>query len=429
VSGHEILQFFNRLGFADTFTSVVKIRTDGHELSRCAGTLWLASLALGSQAGTIYDIDVIYAWDRQVFRRNLVDYNLAEAARLSWKRSGSWTREKIVLYLCHSAMALRSEITWQTLPGRSVIGRHWRAVHHGYLDEGVAHPFHVPAEARVRGASEISAECSTARNGSSASSSSALKTQQELEGGLRVNGRRRPGTESKPLVSVVTVVLQGARHLEQAIQSVINQPCPLLEYLIIDGGSTDGTVDIIRQYEDQIDYWVSEPDRGIYAAMNKGWELSRGSYIYYLGADDVLLQVPDQQLSNALANNEEIVVGHVYLDNGRLNRGAFGRSLLLNNTVPHQGQFVKTTVCAGAPFDEKYRYFGDFDFHQRMFLQKKKAGIIDTPIAIYRLGSTNKAGFREFFQITRKNFGIFAMLASYVFLKMRGFVFRVRGWT
>ena len=73
-----------------------------------------------------------------------------------------------------------------------------------------------------------------------------------------------------PLITVVTVVFNDVQHIEDTILSVVNQTYPNIEYIIIDGGSTDGTIDIIKKYEERIAYWVSEPDKGIYDAMNKG---------------------------------------------------------------------------------------------------------------------------------------------------------------
>ena len=91
---------------------------------------------------------------------------------------------------------------------------------------------------------------------------------------------------NKPLVSIVTVVYNGENFLEETIKSVINQTYENIEYIIIDGGSTDGTVDIIKKYEDKINYWVSEKDAGIYDAMNKGIEAFKGDYINFLNAGD-----------------------------------------------------------------------------------------------------------------------------------------------
>ena len=91
----------------------------------------------------------------------------------------------------------------------------------------------------------------------------------KLEGGLRKIGISKTGSPEKPLISVVTVVFNGKDFLEQAIQSVVGQSYEPIEYIIVDGGSNDGTLDIIRKYEDRIDFWVSGPDEGIADIINK----------------------------------------------------------------------------------------------------------------------------------------------------------------
>ncbi len=92
---------------------------------------------------------------------------------------------------------------------------------------------------------------------------------------------------NKPLISVVTVVYNGAEFLEDTITSVINQTYDNIEYIIIDGGSTDGTLDIIRKYEDNITYWISEPDKGMYEAIDKGFKVAKGEILAWLNADDI----------------------------------------------------------------------------------------------------------------------------------------------
>ena len=92
--------------------------------------------------------------------------------------------------------------------------------------------------------------------------------------------------ETDTLISIVTVSYNAVLTIEQTILSVINQTYPNVEYIIIDGGSTDGTVDIIKKYANKIAYWVSEPDKGIYDAMNKGGLKATGDFIQFLNAGD-----------------------------------------------------------------------------------------------------------------------------------------------
>ncbi len=106
------------------------------------------------------------------------------------------------------------------------------------------------------------------------------------EGGIRLNGIYKNSIPNKPLVSIITVVYNRFASLERAINSVLRQSYDNIEYIIIDGGSTDGTLSIIKKYQDAIDYYISEPDNGIYNAMNKGLELATGDYIGILNSDD-----------------------------------------------------------------------------------------------------------------------------------------------
>jgi glycosyltransferase involved in cell wall biosynthesis len=106
-------------------------------------------------------------------------------------------------------------------------------------------------------------------------------------GGLRTQGDFKKLYDDKPLITIITIVYNGEKYLEETIQSVINQTYDNVEYIIIDGGSTDGTVDIIRKYEHAIDYWVSEKDHGIYDAMNKGIFLATGEWINFMNAGDL----------------------------------------------------------------------------------------------------------------------------------------------
>ncbi len=251
----------------------------------------------------------------------------------------------------------------------------------------------------------------------------------KAEGGRRTKGLPANRVEGKPLISIITVVLDGERYLEQAIQSVVSQPYQHIEYIVIDGGSKDGTIDLVKRHEARIDYWVSEPDNGIYDAMNKGWAVSSGDYVYYLGADDVLLNLPIPALTQAYTQDLDIVFGDVRLSNGRHFKSCYGLPLLLNNTLHHQGLFLKRTMFNASPFREEYRVFSDFDLNQRLYKQRKRALPANETVAMFRLTRPlHPSSPAEFFRIVRSNFGVAVMGLSYLFLKLRGFAFWLQGW-
>ena len=108
----------------------------------------------------------------------------------------------------------------------------------------------------------------------------------KIEGGLRTKGYFKRNSRDEPLVTILTVVFNNDKYLENTIKSVLYQSYSNIEYIIIDGGSTDKTLKIISNYDFAIDYWVSEPDEGIYDAMNKGIILSSGHIIGILNSDD-----------------------------------------------------------------------------------------------------------------------------------------------
>lgn len=111
------------------------------------------------------------------------------------------------------------------------------------------------------------------------------------EGGLRLSTALPADghdtvSSPEPLISVITVVRNGAVPLEETIRSVLEQTYGMVEYILIDGGSSDGTLDVINKYQGAIDYWVSEPDRGLYDAMNKGISLAGGKWLSFMNAGD-----------------------------------------------------------------------------------------------------------------------------------------------
>lgn len=136
------------------------------------------------------------------------------------------------------------------------------------------------------------------------------------EGGLRKTGYFKTDSDDHPLISVITVVFNGEAHLEQTILSVTEQSYSNLEYIIIDGGSSDSTLEIIKKYEDRIDYWVSESDRGLYDAMNKAIDASSGTWLNFLNCGD--LYAEKHVISQALEYSGHNT-GVIYSDHYRHN--------------------------------------------------------------------------------------------------------------
>ena len=213
-------------------------------------------------------------------------------------------------------------------------------------------------------------------------------------------------------ISVVTVVLNDARHLEETIQSVIEKKRTVnIDYLIIDGGSTDGTVDIIRSYADQISYWVSEQDSGIYDAMNKGWAAAADdSFILFLGAGDRLISLPDNM---GQYNYDDVVYGNVLMGSKIAFTARTGFHLKLYNSLHHQALLVNKACHPAPPFNTSYKLYADFDFNQR--LMKSGARFIYSPQFVayaHPGGLSDKQSFSESLRIIRNNYGVFwALLA------------------
>ena len=182
-----------------------------------------------------------------------------------------------------------------------------------------------------------------------------------------MRGEQRSGGTDRPLVSIVTVVYNGAATLERTIQSVLAQGYENIEYIIVDGGSTDGTIDLLKQYEDRLDLWVSERDKGIYDAMNKGVALCAGEWVALINADDWYEPGTVQRVVEAAKGRAEINIVHgdiwIHYPNGhkKLKRAKLSGFLLRywEMVLNHPSFFVRKSYYDGRPFDATLRVSGD----------------------------------------------------------------------
>lgn len=226
------------------------------------------------------------------------------------------------------------------------------------------------------------------------------------EGGLRTQGNFKASSKNKPLVTIITVVFNGASYLEDTIKSVMNQTYDNVEYIIIDGGSTDGTLGIIKKYENQIDYWVSEADSGIYNAWNKGLTLVSGDIIGFLNADDYYdLRTIESIVPFFIDNRYQITYGNTQFLRNELCIG-FNNSLFNPEKIYNGFGFMHTTVFTSINiykkiglFNESFRIAGDTDWLIRAYKEDVTFKKLDNLTYMRDGGISDKfesQGFNEF---------------------------------
>jgi len=184
-----------------------------------------------------------------------------------------------------------------------------------------------------------------------------------------------------PKISIITPSYNQAKFLERTIISVLNQNYPNLEYIIIDGGSTDGSVEIIKKYEKYLYYWVSEPDKGQTDALNKGLKISSGDILAFQNSDDIYLPDTFKTISRNFLLNPE--VGVVYgdflhidendniLDIQLLIKAHYWMQVFKGPQIHNQSAFwARWTYNKVGDFNEKYQFDMDYDFFSRILLYK-----------------------------------------------------------
>lgn len=238
-----------------------------------------------------------------------------------------------------------------------------------------------------------------------------------LCGGARFKAGPRPPSHRGPIISVVTVVYNGERHIDQAIRSVLSQTYDNVEYIIVDGGSTDRTLDIIRGHEDRIDCWVSEPDRGIYDAMNKGIGLASGALVGLLNSDDWYAEGALAEIASMHADGggkDRVIAGKwgIVLENPDLTIEA-APSLRFHTGMPlcHQAMFVPMSAYASVGlYDVRYRYASDLDMVLRLHTNRIPFAFSDKVLVHFRATGTSDKYYRE---SVREASGIIRKYLSY----------------
>lgn len=194
----------------------------------------------------------------------------------------------------------------------------------------------------------------------------------------------------RPKFSIVTITFNAQTYLEDTINSVLAQTYPFIEYIIIDGQSTDGTLDIIRKYAPRLTKWISEPDNGIADAMNKGLNLTSGEFILFLHADDYFMQ--KTSLADAvefMRGDFDIFAFTVFMRTQ--NGGFYAKPWNFNGYTAfkepfrHQGAFCRRELFAKIGlFDTQFKIGMDYDFFLRAYRSNGRVKTVDYPLAVMR---------------------------------------------
>ena len=209
-----------------------------------------------------------------------------------------------------------------------------------------------------------------------------------FEGGLRVNGLIKKNETNNPLISIITVVKNNTKFIEETIQSVLNQKYKNIEYIVIDGLSSDGTLEKILKYQNKIDYIVSERDEGLYDAMNKGLSLAKGELIGMVNGDDILLPDATNILTAYHKKNPHLdfFFGSVKKHWGVIH-GFHPYKIKYTwffYTSHSTGFFIKRHAASlNGKYSLKYKYSSDFDYFYRLIVHNKQKGIATTKEEVF----------------------------------------------
>lgn len=210
-------------------------------------------------------------------------------------------------------------------------------------------------------------------------------------------------------VSVITVCYNCGKVIEKTLESVINQTYKSIEYVIVDGGSTDDTLSILKKYNNRINILMSEPDKGVYDAMNKGVKLASGDWVLFMNAGDVFYSndVVERIFSNVVDPNVEILFGDTMNDNNGVKKIIKYGDLKRHKYMPscHQSIFVKRDTLLTAPFDLNFKVAADYLFFYNCFIRGAKRQYVPIVVAIYDVSEgVSHNAFRYSLETTKIEF-------------------------
>lgn len=189
-------------------------------------------------------------------------------------------------------------------------------------------------------------------------------------------------------VTVITICYNARLTIEKTLESVVKQDYMFFEYIVVDGGSSDGTIDIIKKYSKKISHWISEPDRGIYDAMNKGIKLSKGQWIIFMNAGDSFYNscVLSHLFSGVSWDDVDAIYGNVNMIYEDWNFVQYPAKIdILKNRMPfsHQAVFVRSILHKENPFSLDFKIASDYNFFYMMYRKKYRFSYVNVVISNY----------------------------------------------
>jgi glycosyltransferase involved in cell wall biosynthesis len=206
--------------------------------------------------------------------------------------------------------------------------------------------------------------------------------------------------------SIITVCYNASATIKETIASILSQTYQELEYIVVDGKSSDGTVGILQSITDKRLTFVSEKDTGIYNAMNKGLKIASGDYLIFLGADDIFFDNGVlERVAAKITNGDEVVYGNVLLKKRqRLHNGAYTRWTWGHRNINHQCIFYPKSVYTKYQYDERYRSTADWAYNLRLLIDGIKFTYIKEIVCIFNddNGLSTRIKDRDFSKVRRK---------------------------
>ncbi|RLJ73895.1 glycosyltransferase family 2 protein [Pedobacter alluvionis] len=234
-------------------------------------------------------------------------------------------------------------------------------------------------------------------------------------------------SENAPLISIIIVCYNSYSTIRETFDSIICQVFKNYELIVIDGGSTDGTLNILKEYQEYFRYSISEKDDGIYDAMNKGIVKARGKYIYFIGSDDVIYNSNSlNEVSNHLKDSSTIYYGDVlFKTRNVIYDGAFNIFKIATRNISHQSIFYPITAFHNQKFEVKYKIYADYAFNLKLY-GSGAFGFKYIPVIIANFNDLGASGSltqdecfqKDFLSIIKKNFPFYIYIYRIVRTKI-----------